>query len=196
MQKTAWIKTQTTQTKSTVPNEKKKKKLMKAMSLLKHVKHTSRTRFSLLINITKLKCVVSALETITHTFIPSHLDYYTSLTACLSKSSTDWPQLTQSAVASRSGHSASLHRPPVHFRIHRKIRVIAYRAIHGQAPAYISDLLNPDVARRSLRPSEQGLPPGLRTSLKTNGDFEAVAPGLWMHCLLIREPQPQNLKCS
>lgn len=150
----------------------------KKWQLLKRVKHTSCTRFSLLRNMTKLKCVVSALETITPG-LPR-------FTFCLSQQIVRWLTTADSECLPAPASSP----------FQNKIRVIASRAIHGQAPAYISDLLNSDAARRSLRPSEQGLPPVLHASLKTNGAFEAVAPGLWMHCLLIWELRPQNLKCS
>ena len=76
---------------------------------------------------------------------------------------------------------ASLHWLPVKFRIQFKVLVMAYRAQHGQAPAYICDLLHPYVAGRSLRSSDQNLLVVPRTRLKTKGDraFEVVAPRLW-----------------
>ena len=75
---------------------------------------------------------------------------------------------------------SSLHWLPIKFRIHFKVLVFTYRALHGQAPVYISDLLHPYITSRSLRPSDQGLLVVPRAQLKTKGDhaFEVVAPTL------------------
>ncbi len=55
-----------------------------------------------------------------------------------------------------------------------------YQANHGQAPAYISDMLHLYVISRSLRSSNQGLVAVPCTGMKTKGDraFETVAPRL------------------
>ena len=76
---------------------------------------------------------------------------------------------------------SALHWLPIQFRIQFKVMVITYRTRHGQAPAYIGDLLQPYVTSRSLRSSGQGLLFVPRTRLKTKGDcaFEVVAPKLW-----------------
>lgn len=74
-----------------------------------------------------------------------------------------------------------LHWLPIKFRIQFKIVVIAYRALHDQAPAYIRDLLS----SRSLRSSDQGflvVPP---SRLKSRGDC-ALAPKLWNSLSLIK----------
>ena len=74
-----------------------------------------------------------------------------------------------------------LHWLPIKFRIQFKVLVLTYKALHGQAPVYISDLLQPYITNRSLRSSNQGLLVVPRTRLKTKGDrsFEVVAPTLW-----------------
>ncbi len=76
---------------------------------------------------------------------------------------------------------ADLHWLPVHFRIHFKILVLTFRALHGQAPAYISELLEFYNPSRSLRSSGQCLLVTPYTRFKTRGDraFQAVAPRLW-----------------
>lgn len=164
-----------------------------SMQLDKHVKSMTRTCFFHLRNIAKLRSIIShaELEMSVHAFISSRLDYCNSLFTCLSKASVDRLQLVQNAAArllTRSKKSchitpilASLHWLPVQFRIQFKVLVFTYRAIHGQAPAYISDLTHPYRTSRSLRSSDQGLLVVPRTRLKTKGDraFEAVAPRLW-----------------
>jgi len=71
------------------------------------------------------------------------------------------------------------------------ILVSTYRAVHGQAPAYINALIHPHSTTRALRSSEQGLLRVPRARLKTKGDraFEAVAPRLW-------NKLPQKLRAS
>ncbi len=75
----------------------------------------------------------------------------------------------------------SLHLLPIKFRIQFKVLVITFRALHGQAPAYIRDLLQPHTASRSVTSPDQGLLVVPRSRLKTKGDcaFEVVAPKLW-----------------
>lgn len=164
-----------------------------SMHLDKHVKSLTRSCFFHLRNIAKLRSIVShaELEMSVHAFISSRLDYCNSLFTCLNKSSVDQLQLVQNAAArllTRSKKSchitpilASLHWLPVHLRIHFKVLVFTHRALHGLTPAYISDLLQPYSASRSLRSSDQVLLAVPRTRLKTKGDraFGVVAPGLW-----------------
>ena len=59
--------------------------------------------------------------------------------------------------------------------------MLAYRALHDQAPSYLKDLVNRYEPERALRSAEQGLLTIPRTHLKTKGDkaFQAVAPKLW-----------------
>lgn len=144
------------------------------MSLLKRVKHMSRTRFLPPQKHYKTQMCCICISN-THTWTTT-LHF---LPVSANRPPTDyswlrvlWPVGQDTSLL----HLASLHRPPVHFRIHRKIRVIASRAIHGQTPAYISDLLNPGAARGSPRPSEQGLPPVLRTSLENKRSLWSSGP--------------------
>ncbi len=164
-----------------------------AMYFDQHIKSLTRTCFFHLRNIAKLRSVVSQpeLEIIIHAFISSWLDYRNSLFTCLSKSSLDCLQMVQNAAARLSTRSSemthitpilsSLHWLPIKFRIHFKVLVFTYRALHGQAPAYISDLLHPYVTSRSLRSSDQGLLVLPHAQLRTKGDcaFEVVALTLW-----------------
>ena len=100
-------------------------------------------------------------------------------------------QLVQNAAArllTRTGRRshitpvlASLHRLPVKLRIDFKILFITYKALHGLAPAYVSELLSPYTTMRSVRSSNQNLLAVPRAKLKTKGDcaFAALAPRLW-----------------
>ena len=167
--------------------------LDQSLLLDKHIHSLSRTCFYHLRNITKLRSVVShqELETIIHAFVSSRLDYCNSLFTCLSKTSLDRLQLVQNTAArilTRSRRSchitpvlASLHWLPVQYRIRFKILVITHRALHGQAPNYLSDLLTPYVPIRSLRSSSQALLVVPQTKLITKGDraFACFAPRVW-----------------
>lgn len=163
------------------------------LSFDQHIKELTQTSFFHLRNIAKLRSIVSQseLEQIIHAFISSRLDYCNSLFTCLSKSSLDHLQLIQNAAArlltrsSRTTHItpilSSLHWLPIKFRIHFKVLLFTYRAMHGQAPVYICDLLRPYITSRSLRSSDQGLLAVPCSCRKTKGDraFEVVAPTLW-----------------
>ena len=52
---------------------------------------------------------------------------------------------------------SSLHWLPIKFRVHFKILVLTFRALNGQTPQYITDLLLPYTPNRALRSSDQKL---------------------------------------
>ena len=73
-----------------------------------------------------------------------------------------------------------LHWLPVKFRIIYKMLLFVYKSIHGLAPAYIDDLLQPYNPTRSLRSSSMNLFREPRSS-HSWGDrsFSCAAPRLW-----------------
>ena len=163
-----------------------------AMQLDTHIKSVTRTCFFHLRNIAKLRSVVSHsdLEMIIHAFVSSRLDYCNSVLTCLNKTPLDRLQFIQNTAArlltrsSRRCHItpvlASLHWLPVVFRVQFKVLVLTFRALHGQAPAYLTDLLKPYTPSRNLRSADKGLLIIPRTNLVTKGDraFQAIAPRL------------------
>ena len=164
-----------------------------SMSFDTHVKHLSKSCFFHLRNICKLRSVVSTaeLEMIIHAFIFSRLDYCNSLFTSLSTSALNRLQAIQNAAArlltrsSRRCHITpllkSLHWLPVTLRIRFKILTITYNSLHGQAPAYLAELIHPHQSTRSLRSNSLTLLSVPRTQLKTRGDraFAAIAPRYW-----------------
>uniref|UniRef100_A0A669CLJ3 Reverse transcriptase domain-containing protein n=1 Tax=Oreochromis niloticus TaxID=8128 RepID=A0A669CLJ3_ORENI len=164
-----------------------------ALTLDAHVKSLVRSCFYHLRNIAKLSPIVSRskLEIVIHAFVSSHLDYCNSLFTCLCKASLEHLQVVQNAAAKRLTKSSKfshvtplliqLHWLPVKFRIQFKVLTLTFRALHGQAPTYISELLHPYIPSRSLRSCDQGLLAVQHTRLKTKGDkaFVTVAPRLW-----------------
>uniref|UniRef100_A0A8C1P909 Reverse transcriptase domain-containing protein n=1 Tax=Cyprinus carpio TaxID=7962 RepID=A0A8C1P909_CYPCA len=165
----------------------------RSMCFNSQVKSVVRTCFFHLRNIAKVRSMVSKkeMEMLVHAFISSRLDYCNVLYTCLNKSSIDQLQVVQNAAArlltrtSRRSHITpvlkALHWLPVGYRVHFKILVITFRALHGQAPSYVQDLLHMHTPYRSLRSSGQDLLIVPRTRLKTRGDraFCVVGPRLW-----------------
>lgn len=167
--------------------------LDKDMSLVQHCKQLTKNCFFQLRKISKLRKMVSQndLELIVHAFVSSRLDYCNSLFSCLNKKELSRLQLVQNSAAriltrsNRRTHISpilkALHWLPVSSRINFKILVLTFRAIHGQAPPYISDLIQPYTPARALRSVDQNLLMVPRTRFRTRGDrsFQAVAPRLW-----------------
>lgn len=124
-------------------------------------------------------------------FVSSRLDYCNSLYTGLTKHNLDRLQLVQNAAASlltgttKFEHItpvlAELHWLPVKFRIDFKILLFIFKALQGQAPLYISELLSTYSAARPLRSTTQQLLAIPKTRLKTRGDraFSVIAPKLW-----------------
>uniref|UniRef100_A0A4W3JUK4 Tetratricopeptide repeat protein 39B n=1 Tax=Callorhinchus milii TaxID=7868 RepID=A0A4W3JUK4_CALMI len=76
---------------------------------------------------------------------------------------------------------ARLHWLPIPQRIKFKILTLTYKAIHGLAPSYLSDLLSPYLPARTLRSSGSGLLHIPRPNRPTIGvrAFSLSAPRLW-----------------
>lgn len=147
------------------------------MSLEHHSKQLVKNSFYHLRNVAKLKPMLSKsdLELLIHAFISSRLDYCNSLFICLNKRSVQRLQLVQNSLL------YSLHWLPVEFGIDFKLLLLVFRALHGQCPSYLSDLLHLYTPARSLRSSDLNLLQVPRTRFKTRGDlaFLSVAPKLW-----------------
>ncbi len=123
-------------------------------------------------------------------FMYAWLDYCNVLYTCLNKSSMDRLQVVQNAAArlwtrtTRRLHITpvlkALHWLPIGFRVHLKILIITYRALHGQAPSYIHYLLHAHSPGQSLRSSDMDLLTIPTTRLKTRGDRAfCVVSWLW-----------------
>ena len=163
------------------------------MNFEAYVKKVVQTCYFQLRNIAKIKSLLSKqdLEKLVHAFISSRLDYCNSLFPTLKRCSLHRLQLVQNAAARlltnthRWSHItpvlAALHWLPVESRIAFEIILITFKALHGEAPKYILDLLHPKTNVRVLRSSNKRLLDVPKTKLKTKGDraFEKIAPTLW-----------------
>ncbi len=149
--------------------------------------------FAQLRQLSKIKSFLSPtdLEKVSHAFISCRLDYCNALYSGLSRRNLQRLQLIQNAAArlltgsKRNDHItpvlAALHWLPVSFTIDFKILLLVFKALNGQAPAYISDLLSSYEPDRCLRSSSKGLLSVPKARLISKGDraFAVRAPKLW-----------------
>ena len=163
------------------------------MSLAKHVTNISKTCFFHLRNISKIRDCLSLADTekLVHAFITSKIDSANSLLYGLPKFLIDGLQTVQNAAARVSTRTKKydhfkpvlkqLHWLPVSQRIDYKILLLTYKALNGQAPGYIIDLLKPYTPTRNLRSSSKNLLNVPPVKLVSYGQrcFSYVAPSLW-----------------
>ena len=165
------------------------------MSFTTHIKQISRTAFFHLRNIAKVRHFLSLkdAEKLVHAFVTSRLDYCNSLLSGCSSKTLRTLQLIQNAAARiltgtrKRDHIspvlASLHWLPVKSRIEFKILLLTYKALNGQAPSYLKELLVPYHPTRALRSQNAGLLEVPRISRSRMGGraFNYQAPLLWNH---------------
>ena len=109
-------------------------------------------------DLTKLQCVLNRL-------------------ACVVTKS---PPFTRSVPLLRS-----LHWLPVKYRVHFKICLLTYRALHEEQPLYLRSLLATSLPSRSLR-SNRGITLSIHRMRTNTGAraFSSCAPSLWNNLLL------------
>ena len=162
--------------------------------MVKQINSVVKNRFYQLRLISKVKSALSFkdLETVIHAFITSRLDYCNSLYDGLPQSSIARLQMVQNAAARILSSTrkfdhitpvlASLHWLPVQFRIRFKMLLFVFKALNGQAPSYISDLLKLHTPIRSLRSADKLLlyTPRSRCIHTSDRAFSVVGPKLWI----------------
>ena len=173
-----------------------------------HINHLCKTSFYHLRNISKLRPILSLSdsEKRVHAFISSRLDYCNALLLGIPSKSLQRLQYVQNSAARilmrvrKHEHITpilhSLHWLPVSTRIEYKVSVLTHQSIHGHAPPYLKELLNPHSTTRSLRSTHSNLLHIPRTKLRTMGDraFSVAAPRLW-NALPDTLRAPQSTDC-
>uniref|UniRef100_A0A8P4G3Q0 Reverse transcriptase domain-containing protein n=1 Tax=Dicentrarchus labrax TaxID=13489 RepID=A0A8P4G3Q0_DICLA len=163
------------------------------LSFNSHIKQTSRTAFFHLRNIRKIRHILSKTdaEKLIHAFVTSRLDYCNSLLSGCPNKSIKTLQLIQNAAARvltgtrKRDHIspvlATLHWLPIKCRIEFKILLLTYKALHGQAPSYLKELIVPYYPTRTLRSLNAGLlvVPIVSKSRTGARAFSYQAPLLW-----------------
>ena len=137
------------------------------MSLERHVTNISRTPYYHLHNIGRIRRCLEQGHTkqLVHALVISRIDCCNSLLNGLSVAVVEKLQRVQNACACviliRSKRDRltpmllELHWLPIKCRITFKTPLLTFKCLHGLAPTYLSALLSPYCATRSLRSSDQ-----------------------------------------
>ena len=135
---------------------------------------------------------VDATRSLVNSLVTSRLDYCNSLLCGSPKYILNKLQNVQNTAArvisktSRYSHITpvlkELHWLPVHIRVQYKVLTYVFKALHGQAPVYIQNLLSVYRPRRELRSQNESLilvVPRARTTTYGDRAFMTAAPKLW-----------------
>ncbi len=160
-----------------------------------NVNRSCKAAFFHLFNIRRIKKFLTheTAQILINSFVTSRLDYCNSLYYGLPANQLNKLQRVQNAAArlicnvSRFDHITptlkDLHWLPVKFRIDFKILLIVFKALHGLAPDYISELITikPPSSYSMRSNSKLLLQKTTLKTLPTLGDrsFGCAAPNLW-----------------
>jgi hypothetical protein len=162
------------------------------LTMTSHVNSVCRSASYAIYRIGKLRRYLDAANTekLVHAFISSRLDNCNSILYGLPDKELNKLQRIQNAAArlvsltKKRDHITpvmiQLHWLPVRQRIIFKLMLLTFKALNGQSPAYISDLVSVYKPQRSLRSASQCLLQESAGKMITyDRSFSRVAPRLW-----------------
>ena len=163
------------------------------LQLESHVQNTVRSGYAHLSKISRIRrhLTTEATKSLVQSLIISRLDYCNILLYGL-------PDFLLSRLQRLQNHAArlisgkrkhehitpvfvALHWLPIKQRVIYKMLLLTFKALHGLAPAYISELLSSYNPCRALRSGSQNLLNEPKYRLKTYGarSYQCAAPRLW-----------------
>ena len=164
------------------------------MEMVPQVNALSRSCYAQLRQIGHIRQYLSsdATKTLVNSLVTSKLDYCNSLLHGASKGVLQKLQNVQNTAAriitrtSRRSHITpvlkELHWLPIQCRVDFKILTLTYKAMHGESPTYISDLLEVYKPKRELRSANKTVSltvPICRLVRYGDRSFMHAAPKLW-----------------
>ena len=165
----------------------------KNLSMDEHVKVTCKSGFYHIKNMWSIRKFLNEEQTniAAHAFITSKLDYGNALLGGAPKYLVHKLQVLQNAAArvvTKTGkydHISDklkdLKWLPVSFRIKYKLNTLTWKALNGQSPEYISEMITERDVDKDLRIGNSKVLSIPKTNLKSMGDkaFSSVAPKTW-----------------
>ena len=163
------------------------------MSMEKQVNSVCRSAYNQLRNISRIRhhLTESATRTLVQALVTSRLDYCNSLLYGVPLRLINKLQRAQNSAARIIGRVPrrqhitpvlrDLHWLPIAYRVRYKILTLTFRALQGEAPSYITDLIQEKKQVRALR-SQSALTldvPRTRTARYGDRAFYSAAPVLW-----------------
>ncbi len=162
------------------------------MTMQPHINTICKSGYYHLRNISRIRKCLSreSCVTLVHAFISSRLDYCNTLLAGVPQCHLNKLQVLQNSAARvvtftrKFDHITpilyQLHWLPVEERIKFKILLLTYKALNGQAPQYISQMLSfKDTRNTRYMQSVPLFVPKVRCPTFGGKSFSHVAPGLW-----------------
>ena len=164
------------------------------LTMDKHCTAVSRACYFHLRNIGRIRPYITqdACRTLVSSLVTSRLDYGNALLIGVSKQHTERLQCVQNTAARIIERSKSkfdhitpvlidLHWLPIVFRCQYKTLLYVFKALHGLAPIYLSELIQAYTPTRSLRSESAHLLslPTTRTVTYGNKRFDKASATLW-----------------
>ncbi|KAK3102012.1 hypothetical protein FSP39_008113 [Pinctada imbricata] len=165
----------------------------KTLSMDKHLSNVAKSCFFQIRNIGRIRHLIDEndCKTLVHALVTSRLDYANSLLFGLPSGAINKLQRVQNTAARLITRSKKhdhitpslidLHWLPVQYRIEYKVLLYVYKAIHGLAPGYLSEMVTPYCPSRTLR-SQDGMFLNVsqsRTKAYGGRQFDCAGPKLW-----------------